>query len=65
VFIESSASEANRNQETASCQESSPRITLIGVNHGCKITGQQGCKEMARPARMGSLRKCLTHKLQQ
>jgi hypothetical protein len=44
VFIESSASEANRNQETASCQESSPRITLIGVNRGCKVTEQQCCR---------------------
>ena len=43
MFIESSASEANRNQDPASCQESSPRITLIGVNHDSKITEDQGC----------------------
>jgi hypothetical protein len=33
---------ANRNQDPASCQESSPRIKLIGANHGCKVTVEAG-----------------------
>ena len=33
---------ANRNQDPASCRESSPRIKLIGVNHGCKVTVEAG-----------------------